>query len=117
MRIQTPAGIARSIHLQAGQARRVTARPGTVVQVVSGSVRVYSSLRWLAETVITPQLLLNEGQAHAVAEGGWFEVVAVSDAQVLQFEPASPWAALWQRLLQPRACVTPPSTISVEPTT
>ena len=121
MRIETPASTARSIHLQGGTAHRVTVARGTVVQVVSGSVRVYEPLRWLAETVITPQSLLREGQAHAATEGGWLEVVAVGDAQILQFEPVGRWAALWQRVRravrQPRACVTPPSTIRVEPTT
>lgn len=97
MQAETLSFRTRTVALQGGQALRSTVPAGTVIQVLSGAVRVQEPLRWLGETVISHATQLGEGGTYHFVDGGWLEVVAVSDAQVLQIQrvPALRAVASW----------------------
>ncbi|MDM0114823.1 hypothetical protein QTI66_21925 [Variovorax sp. J22R133] len=88
-----------SISLQSGQMHRATVPAGTVVQVIFGTVRLQEPLRWLGETVFSPATLLRQGEAYTFLDGGWLELTATTDAQILQTQPVPALHALGQRIV------------------
>lgn len=89
----------RTLRLQRGQALHAAFDAGTVLQVAAGSLVLRASMRWLADTmVVTPAVRLDEGQCHALAEGGGCVLEAVDgEVELLQHVPTSRWQGLWRR--------------------
>lgn len=90
--------LTRTLRLQRGQAVHAAFDAGTVLQVAAGAVVLREPMRWLACTAVTPAVRLDEGQSHALAEGGSCMLEAVDgDVELLQHVPASRWQGLWRR--------------------
>jgi hypothetical protein len=88
----------RTLRLQRGQAVHAAFDAGMVLQVAAGAVVLREPMRWLAGTMVTPSVRLDEGQTHALAEGGGCVMEAVDgDVELLQLAPASRWQGLWRR--------------------
>ena len=91
-----------TLRLQRGQAAHVAFDAGTVLQVAAGAVVLREPMRWLAETVVAPVRRLDEGQCHALAQGGGCVLEAVDgDVELLQHRPSSRWQGLWRRGWRP----------------
>ena len=94
----------RTLRLQRGQEVHAAFDAGTVLQVTAGSLVLREPMRWLADTVVTPAVRLDEGQTHALAQGGGCVLEAVDgDVELLQHVPASRWQGLWRRWWRPAA--------------
>jgi len=90
----------RTLRLQRGQAVHAAFDAGTVLQVTAGSLVLREPMRWLADTVVTPAVRLDEGQTHALAEAGGCVLEALGgDVELLQLAPTSRWQGLrrWWR--------------------
>ena len=103
-----PESTIRPMRLPPGQALHIPVRPHTGVQVLSGSLRVRETARWLSGTALSPLHCIGEGQCLQLDEGGWLEMEAASATEVhlLLVEPAEPLAWLWRRL---RSLLGPPA--------
>jgi hypothetical protein len=75
--------------LEPGQSLRTAVDAGTWLQVAEGRVRVVSPPGWFGETVFTAQAVLNEGDVHHLAHGGWIEVSALATAHLRIHAPAA----------------------------
>ena len=94
----------RTLRLQRGQAVHAAFDAGTVLQVAAGAVVLREPMRWLADTVVAPVRRLDEGQCHALAQGGDCMLEAVDgDVELLQHGPAARWQGLWRRWWRPAA--------------
>lgn len=94
----------RTLRLQRGQAVHTAFDAGTVLQVVGGALVLREPMRWLADTVVAPVHRLDDGQCHALAEGGGCVLEAVDrDVELLQHVPASRWQGLWRHGWRPAA--------------
>ena len=94
----------RTLRLPRGQAVHAAFDAGTVLQVAAGAVVLREPMRWLADTVVAPVCRLDEGQCHALSQGGGCVLEAVDgDVELLQHVPASRWQGLWQRWWRPAA--------------
>lgn len=88
----------RTLRLQRGQTVHAAFDAGTVLQVAAGAVVLREPMRWLAGTVVTPAVRLDEGQSHALVEGGGCMLEAVDgEVELLQHVPVSRWQGLWRR--------------------
>ena len=102
--ISTRPSTTRTLRLPRGQAVHAAFDAGTVLQVAAGAVVLREPMRWLADTVLAPVRRLDEGQCHALAQGGGCVLEAVDgDVELLQHVPASRWRGLWQRWWRPAA--------------
>lgn len=102
--ISTRPSTIRTLRLQRGQAVHAAFDAGTVLQVAAGAVVLREPMRWLAGTVVTPVVRLDEGQSHALGDGGGCVLEAVDgDVELLQLAPASRWQGLWRRGWRPAA--------------
>jgi len=97
----SPTGIYRTqtVHLQSGQSHRSTVPAGTVIQVITGAVRLQEPLRWLGETIFSPTTALNEAEVYTFIDGGWLELTATTRAQILQLQPVGAVQALGLRIV------------------
>lgn len=68
--------------LRAGQSFHVYARPGVVLHMTAGSVRITPAPRWLAATSWAQQIILRRGMAHVVERAGWMLVEADQRAEL-----------------------------------
>lgn len=85
-----------SLTLARGELNRVLVESGTTLLVVSGSLLVRGPIRWLAESVVAPEARLGAEQTLVFCEGGWIDVVAGENLEVLLLRPEA--AGLWQGL-------------------
>ena len=94
----------RTLRLQRGQAVHAAFDAGTVLQVAAGALVLREPMRWLADTVVALVRRLDEGQCHALAQGGGCVLEAVDgDVELLQHAPAARWHGLWPRWGRPAA--------------
>lgn len=74
---------------------------GAVLRVVQGRVELSLPPDWLAESLVGPRTLLEEGQGHVLERAGWIGVRALSPARVQTVAaPAPQWSAAVARLLR-----------------
>lgn len=81
-----------SVTLEPGQSLRTAVDAGAWLQVAEGRVRVVSPPGWFGDTVFTAQTVLDEGDTHHLAHGGWIEVSALQSSAHLRVH--APVAAL-----------------------
>ncbi|QNK71312.1 hypothetical protein [Variovorax sp. PAMC26660] len=67
-----------SIVLEPGQSLRTSVDAGAWLQVAEGRARVVSPPGWFGDTVFMAETLLDEGDVHRMAHGGWIEVCALT---------------------------------------
>lgn len=80
-----------SIVLEPGQSLRTAVDAGAWLQVAEGRVRVVSPPGWFGETVCMAETVLDEGDVHRLAHGGWIEVSALTPVHLRVHAPmASP---------------------------
>lgn len=92
----------RTLRLQRGQAVHAAFDAGTVLHVAAGALVLREPMHWLAGTVVAPVRRLDEGQCHALAQGGGCVLEAVDgDVELLQHAPAACWLGLWRRWWRP----------------
>ncbi|WP_241660848.1 hypothetical protein [Variovorax guangxiensis] len=84
----------RTLRLQRGQALHAAFDAGTVLQVTAGTVVLREPIRWLADTVVAPVRRLEEGQCHALAQGGCVLEAVAADVELQAHRPAARWQAL-----------------------
>lgn len=82
--------------LARGETRRVLMEAGTMVLVISGSLVLRGPLEWLAETIVAAEQRLGPEQAQELAVGGWVDLLAGDDAQVVLLPRAR--QKLWEQL-------------------
>jgi hypothetical protein len=92
--IPTPPVTPRTLRLQRGQALHAAFDAGTVLQVTAGTVVLREPMRWLADTMVAPVRRLEEGQCHALAQGGCVLEAVAADVELQAHRPAARWQGL-----------------------
>lgn len=83
--------------LTAGDSWHLAARRGGVLYVVTGSVVLRGPMRWLAECMVVPEQILEEGASVALTEDGWVAVSSSRGAEI-RLQEAPLGARRWPRL-------------------
>jgi hypothetical protein len=76
-----------SIVLEPGQSLRTAVDAGAWLQVAEGRARVVSPPSWFGDTVFTAEAVLDEGDVHRLAHGGWIEVSALTPVHLRVHAP------------------------------
>lgn len=92
------------VTLYAGQSWHFRVRRSSRIVVCHGRVVLRCPPQWLGEQWLQTSILLDEGSAHLVADGGWIDIVAEGGAQVAVEQPQPWWQVLavdWRALKAP----------------
>jgi hypothetical protein len=91
------------IRLDAGQTLRLPVVAGSVLVAAGGRLRIAGPPRWLGERMVAMDLMLDEGQAHAIDGAGWVAVDAVDGAggRLWRIDPLPVARWSWDRLRLP----------------
>lgn len=84
--------------LRPGQSLRMIGKTGMTILNLKGKVRVLSAPEWLGDQVWQCQMSLHEGDAYQVKRGGWIEIVACDDAEVIAIPAAGSDASMMERI-------------------
>ncbi|MDQ0015865.1 hypothetical protein J2W23_004266 [Variovorax boronicumulans] len=76
-----------SIVLEPGQSLRTCVDAGSWLQVAEGRVRVVSPPGWFGGAVFMSETVLDEGDVHRMALGGWIEVSALTPVHLRVHAP------------------------------
>lgn len=87
--------------LRAGEVLRLYLEQGATLIVAGGCLQVRSAPQWLAEQALRLEWRLGAGEAQMLADSGWLELTAASDAGLLVLRPQSRWR-IWPSALQQR---------------
>lgn len=80
-----------SLTLAAGQCCTRHVRQGSLIIARRGDLLLRCPPQWLGEHLLRNEIRLAEGEACRLADSGWIDLIASSDAQVLIDSPASGW--------------------------
>lgn len=84
--------------LQPGQSLRMMGETGMTILSAKGKVRVLAAPEWLGDQILRSCVSLHEGDAHQVERGGWIEIVACGEAEVLAIPVADSDASMIARI-------------------
>jgi len=82
--------------LSQGETRQIVAESGTVVLVAAGRLAVRSPAVWLADTVVSRDIVLEAEQTWVLDSGGWIDLRALGATRVVIIAPEG--VALWRQV-------------------
>ena len=78
-----------TIALSAGQQYQLWSGHGSIVVVQSGSITLRESPSWLAETMLSLRVDLQQEQHYPISRSGWTCIMAIRDAEVVVYTTAT----------------------------
>lgn len=74
-----------------GQVLHAYASQGTTLVATRGRICIRPAPTWLGEQLVETRFLLGEGEAHLLLQGGWVQVCAVSEAELICMQRVKPF--------------------------
>lgn len=85
-----------NLNLQQDESRQLLLEAGSTLLVLGGRLGLRQPAAWLAEQVVSREVLLEAEEAWVAEEGGWVDLVARKSTQVVIIPPDG--IALWRRV-------------------
>lgn len=87
------------LSLAKGKGQRLLVEEGTSLVVMSGALRLCYPFAWLAERVVAPSVDLTANASFRLDAGGWIELRADADTELLLLPPEGGRLLQWLRRL------------------